>query len=75
MASESTKFATREGHWLPYGVMVAITPRNSPLKILAWKLAPALAAGNTVVVKPSGMTSDSTLEFARLAHDSPKFDS
>ncbi len=36
--------------------------------ILAWKLAPALAAGNTVVVKPSEMASASTVEFARLAH-------
>ncbi len=60
---------TSEGHWLPYGVVVAITPWNSPLMILAWKLAPALAAGNTVVVKPSEMASASTLEFARLAHE------
>lgn len=57
------------GHHIPYGVVVAITPWNSPLMILAWKLAPALAAGNTVVVKPSEMASASTLEFARLAHD------
>ena len=35
--------------------------------ILAWKLAPALAAGNTVVVKPSELASASTLEFAALA--------
>ncbi len=58
-----------ESHWLPYGVVVAITPWNSPLMILAWKLAPALAAGNTVVAKPSEMTSASTLEFAKLAHE------
>jgi aldehyde dehydrogenase (NAD+) len=57
------------GYHLPYGVVVAITPWNSPLMILAWKLAPALAAGNTVVVKPSEMASASTLEFARLAHE------
>ena len=55
-----------EQHRLPYGVVVAITPWNSPLMILSWKLATALAAGNTVVVKPSEMTSASTLEFARL---------
>ena len=55
--------------YLPYGVVVAITPWNSPLMILAWKLAPALAAGNTVVVKPSEMTSASTLEFAAMAHE------
>ena len=49
---------------------MAITPWNSPLMILAWKLAPALAAGNTVVVKPSEMASASTLEFAKLAYES-----
>ena len=54
--------------FLPYGVVVAITPWNSPLMILAWKLAPALAAGNSVVVKPSEMASASTLQFAGLAH-------
>jgi acyl-CoA reductase-like NAD-dependent aldehyde dehydrogenase len=61
--------ATCERHDLPYGVVVAITPWNSPLMILAWKLAPALAAGNTVVVKPSEMASASTLEFAKLAYE------
>ncbi|WP_299989167.1 aldehyde dehydrogenase family protein [uncultured Ruegeria sp.] len=60
---------TSVGHLMPYGVVVAITPWNSPLMILAWKLAPALAAGNAVVVKPSEMASASTLEFARLAHE------
>ncbi|MGN5373832.1 aldehyde dehydrogenase [Sphingomonas hankookensis] len=50
----------------PLGVVVAITPWNSPLLLLAWKLAPALAAGCTVVIKPSEFTSASTLEFARL---------
>ncbi|MDG1235205.1 MAG: aldehyde dehydrogenase family protein [Amylibacter sp.] len=56
-----------ECHYIPFGVVVAITPWNSPLMILAWKLAPALAAGNTVVVKPSELASASTLEFAALA--------
>jgi aldehyde dehydrogenase (NAD+) len=50
----------------PVGVVAAITPWNSPLLLLAWKLAPALAAGCTVVVKPSEFTSASTLEFADL---------
>ena len=59
-----------ETQFLPYGVVVAITPWNSPLMILAWKLGPALAAGNTVVVKPSELASASTLEFASLAHES-----
>ena len=53
-----------ETTWLPYGPVVAITPWNSPLMILAWKLAPALAAGNVMVVKPSEMASASTLLFA-----------
>ena len=51
----------------PLGVCVAITPWNSPLALTAWKLAPALAAGNTVVVKPSEYTSASLLELAALA--------
>ena len=58
---------TSAAHHVPYGVIAAITPWNSPLMILAWKIGPALAAGNTVVVKPSEMASASTLEFAALA--------
>lgn len=50
----------------PVGVVAAITPWNSPLLLLAWKLAPALAAGCTMVAKPSEFTSASTLEFAEL---------
>jgi acyl-CoA reductase-like NAD-dependent aldehyde dehydrogenase len=50
----------------PIGVIAAVTPWNSPLMILGWKLFPALAAGNTVVVKPSEVTPTSTLELARL---------
>ena len=50
----------------PLGVVAMITPWNSPLLLLAWKLAPALAAGNTAVVKPSEFTSASTLEFMEL---------
>jgi aldehyde dehydrogenase (NAD+) len=49
----------------PLGVCACITPWNSPLLLLAWKAAPALAAGNTIVVKPSEYTSASSLEFAR----------
>lgn len=48
------------------GVVAAITPWNSPLLLLTWKIAPALAAGCTIVVKPSEFTSASTLEFAQL---------
>ena len=48
------------------GVVAIITPWNSPLTLTSWKLAPALAAGCTVVVKPSEFTSASMLEFAAL---------
>ena len=50
----------------PLGVVAAITPWNSPLMLAAWKLAPALAAGNTVVWKPSEHSSVSALEFGQL---------
>ena len=50
----------------PIGVIAAIVPWNSPLLLLAWKLAPLLAAGNTVVIKPSEHASASTLEFVKL---------
>ena len=50
----------------PLGVIAAIVPWNSPLLLLTWKLAPLLAAGNTVVIKPSEHASASTLAFAEL---------
>lgn len=50
----------------PVGVVAAITPWNSPLLLLTWKLAPALAAGCTMVAKPSEHAPASTLEFASL---------
>lgn len=50
----------------PLGVVTAITPWNSPLLLAGWKLAPALAAGNTIILKPSEFTSASSIEFARL---------
>jgi aldehyde dehydrogenase (NAD+) len=50
----------------PLGVVAAITPWNSPLLLAAWKLAPALAAGNTAVWKPSEFSSVSALEFGQL---------
>ena len=50
----------------PLGVVGAITPWNSPLLLTVWKLAPALAAGNTVVVKPSEFASASMLGLAAL---------
>ena len=50
----------------PLGVIAAIVPWNSPLLLLTWKLAPLLAAGNTVVIKPSEHAAASTLEFVKL---------
>src|SRR5690625_4143634 len=51
----------------PLGVVAAITPWNSPLTLTTSKLAPALAAGNTLVIKPSEYTSRTILRFAELA--------
>src|SRR4051812_3055447 len=50
----------------PMGVCAAITPYNFPLTLLGTKVAPALAAGNTVVAKPAATTPLATLEVARL---------
>lgn len=51
----------------PYGVVGAITPWNFPISMAGWKLGPALAAGNAVVLKPSEMTPFSTVRLALLA--------
>ena len=51
----------------PYGVVVTITPWNAPLNQAARAIAPALAAGNAVIAKPSEFTSGTTLELARIA--------
>jgi aminobutyraldehyde dehydrogenase len=53
----------------PIGVVASIAPWNYPLMMAAWKIAPALAAGNTVVLKPSEQTPLSTLRLARLASE------
>ena len=58
-------FTVRE----PLGVVALITPWNFPLCIAAWKLAPALAAGNTVVLKPAELTPLTALRFAEIALD------
>jgi acyl-CoA reductase-like NAD-dependent aldehyde dehydrogenase len=50
----------------PVGVVGAITPWNSPLVMLAWKLCPTLAGGNALVLKPAELTSISALAFAGL---------
>ena len=51
----------------PYGVVGCIVPWNYPLLLLAWKLAPALATGNTVVIKPSEYTPLATLRLVEIA--------
>ena len=62
---EHFAFTTQE----PVGVVGALTAWNSPLLFIAWKCAPAIAAGCAVVVKPSEFTSASTLEFAQLTKE------
>lgn len=53
----------------PVGVCALLTPWNSPLMQATWKIAPALAAGNTVVLKPSELTPLSTLKLAQLCNE------
>ncbi|MCQ1985648.1 gamma-aminobutyraldehyde dehydrogenase [Arthrobacter sp. zg-Y844] len=60
-----TSFIRRE----PIGVVAQVAPWNYPLLMAVWKIGPALAAGNTVVLKPSDTTPESTLVLARLAAD------
>jgi betaine-aldehyde dehydrogenase len=60
-----TSFTRREA----VGVIGQVTPWNYPLMMAIWKFAPALAAGNTVVLKPAETTPLSTLRFAELAAD------
>lgn len=52
-----------------YGVVGQVIPWNFPLLMLAWKVAPALAAGNTVVLKPAEYTPLTAIRFAELLHD------
>jgi betaine-aldehyde dehydrogenase len=61
----STSMTRRE----PIGVVGLIAPWNYPLMEAVWKIAPALAAGNTVVVKPSELTPQSTILFVELAQE------
>ena len=58
-------FTVRE----PLGVVGLITPWNFPLAIASWKLAPALAAGNTVVLKPAELTPLTALRFESIARE------
>lgn len=60
-----TSFTRRD----PIGVIGSIAPWNYPLNMATWKLGPALAAGNTVVIKPSELTPLSLLKVAELVQD------
>ncbi len=62
---DHTSFVRRE----PIGVIGQVTPWNYPLPMMAWKIAPALAAGNTVVLKPSDTTPATSTMFAELAQE------
>ncbi|MBN0343119.1 aldehyde dehydrogenase family protein, partial [Pseudomonas aeruginosa] len=53
----------------PIGVIAAVVPWNFPLLLACWKLGPALAAGNCVVIKPSEITPLTALKLAELAKD------
>ena len=61
--ADHTSYVRRE----PIGVIGQVTPWNYPLNMAVWKIAPAIAAGNTVVLKPSDTTPLSTVRFAELA--------
>ena len=60
-----TSFVRRD----PIGVVASIAPWNYPLNMATWKLGPALAAGNTVVLKPSELTPFTVLRLAELVED------
>lgn len=66
-ASEYSGLGTSIIRREPIGVVVGVVPWNYPLYIAVWKMAPALAAGNTVVIKPASLTPLTLLEFAKLA--------
>jgi acyl-CoA reductase-like NAD-dependent aldehyde dehydrogenase len=61
--SGGVNFTFRE----PLGVVALVVPWNFPLTIASWKMAPALAAGNTLVLKPAGLTPLTAMEFERIA--------
>ncbi|AOH37120.1 aldehyde dehydrogenase [Luteimonas sp. JM171] len=77
-AHAATQFASESHHGeaglnytlrQPLGVVGTISPWNLPLYLFTWKIAPALAAGNTVVAKPSEVTPATAAKFAELAHE------
>lgn len=64
--SDKLNYAGLGENPMPYGVVGQIIPWNFPLMMLAWKIAPALAAGNTVVLKPAETTPLTALMFAEI---------
>ncbi|NDB18569.1 MAG: aldehyde dehydrogenase family protein, partial [Actinobacteria bacterium] len=64
-AAGMTSFIRRE----PIGVIGAVTPWNYPMMMAVWKYAPAIAAGNTIVLKPSDTTPATTVRMAQIAAD------
>jgi aminomuconate-semialdehyde/2-hydroxymuconate-6-semialdehyde dehydrogenase len=66
----SAEFGDNEVSYNPLGVVCCISPWNLPLYLLTWKIAPALAAGNTVVAKPSEVTPATAYLFSKLVKES-----
>jgi aldehyde dehydrogenase (NAD+) len=64
--ADKLEYATPGARVVPLGVVGQVIPWNFPLLMLAWKIAPALAMGNTVVLKPAETTSVTALKFAEL---------
>jgi betaine-aldehyde dehydrogenase len=68
----AAEYMTGHTSWIrrePIGVVGQVTPWNYPMMMAIWKIAPAIAAGNTIVLKPSDTTPLSTLRLAELAAD------
>ena len=63
-SGDHTSYVRRE----PIGVVGSIAPWNYPLQMAAWKILPAIAAGNTIVLKPAELTPLTSLMFAQAAH-------
>ncbi len=68
----STEYMSGHTSWVrrePIGVVGQVTPWNYPMMMAVWKIGPALAAGNTIVLKPSDTTPETTLLLAEIAAD------
>lgn len=67
--ADKLQYALPGTSFKPYGVVGQIIPWNFPLLMLAWKIAPALATGNCVVIKPAETTSITALKFAEILQE------